>query len=68
MTHPIDVELAGQHATLGSDYWVRFDEAFMTFCDEMVILRVAGWEESDGVGRERRFFERVGRPVSFLDP
>src|SRR6266404_2207875 len=28
MTHPMDVALAG-NSTLGSDFWVKFDEAFM---------------------------------------
>src|SRR2546428_10466425 len=29
ITHPIDLVLAREGETLGSDYWVRFDEAFM---------------------------------------
>ena len=52
MTHPLDIELAEDNTTLGSDYWVAFDEAFMEFCFEMVILRIPGWS----------------RPVTFLDP
>src|SRR5690348_9976122 len=68
MTHPIDVILAGRHSTLGSDYWVRFDEAFMEACAEIIILRLDGWEESRGIARERRFFEEKKRPVSFIDP
>jgi hypothetical protein len=67
MTHPIDVELAGRETTLGSEFWVRFDEAFMELCDEMLILRIDGWFESPGVQRERRYFERRKRPVSFID-
>ena len=68
MTHPIDVELAGRHATLGSDFWVRFDEAFMERCNKMIILKLDGWSESSGILRERRYFEREGKPVSFIDP
>ena len=68
MTHPIDVELSEQHSTQGSAFWVRFDEAFMAFCDEMVVLRIEGWYESDGVTRERQFFEKLGRPITYLDP
>jgi hypothetical protein len=68
MTHPIDVVLAGQKGTLGSEFWVQFDEAFMGCCSEMVILKVDGWENSSGIEREKRFFEARGLPVRYLDP
>lgn len=68
MTHPIDLILAGEQSTLGSDFWVQFDEAFMELCDELVILRLDGWKESKGVQRERKFFEDRGRPISYIDP
>jgi hypothetical protein len=68
MTHPIDLVLAQEGQTLGSDYWVRFDEAFMAFCVEIVVLRLSGWERSSGVGRELAYFRERGRLVSFMDP
>jgi hypothetical protein len=68
MTHPIDVQLAGTADTLGSEFWVSFDESFMNFCSEMAILRVNGWENSPGVARERKYFESRGRKVWFIDP
>ena len=68
MSHPIDVVLAGERGTLGSDFWVAFDEAFMSFCSEMAILRIQGWDESPGIIRERKFFESRALPVWFVDP
>jgi Domain of unknown function (DUF1937) len=68
MTHPIDLVLANEGDTLGSDYWVRFDEAFMAFCSEMIVLRLSGWELSSGVAREIRYFKDKGRPISYIDP
>jgi hypothetical protein len=68
MTHPIDVVLAGHESTLGSDFWVGFDEAFTEMCGEMIILRLEGWSESKGIARERAFFAARGRPISFVDP
>lgn len=68
MTHPIDVVLAGTTATLGSDYWVTFDEAFMDACSEMVILKVDGWDASSGIQREIAYFEKQGKPVRFIKP
>jgi hypothetical protein len=68
MTHPIDMVLAGKKGTLGSDFWVKFDEAFMAFCSELAILRIEGWDKSPGVIRERQFFEARALPVWFVDP
>jgi hypothetical protein len=65
MTHPIDVALSGDN-TLGSDFWVKFDEAFMEICSEMIILKAEGWKESSGIQREIEFFRKAGKPVSFM--
>src|SRR4051794_32448326 len=55
MTHPIDLILAEDGATLGSEYWVAFDESFMIHCSEIVVLTIPGWERSSGVRREIKF-------------
>lgn len=68
MTHPIDVVLAGTTATLGSDYWVSFDEAFMDACSEMVVLKGEGWDKSSGIRREMEYFKEQGKPVRFISP
>lgn len=66
MTHPIDVVLATEDATLGSDYWVDFDEAFMEFCSEMIILNIDGWNTSSGIKREILYFQSKGKPISVM--
>jgi Domain of unknown function (DUF1937) len=63
MTHPIDSMLAGKRGTLGSDFWLSFDELFMEICSELVILPVKGWQTSEGIAREREFFRKKGRPI-----
>lgn len=68
MTHPIDVVLAGGMGTLGSDYWVAFDEAFMDMCAEMVVLQVDGWDRSSGIRREIEYFDRQNKPVRYIVP
>lgn len=68
MTHPIDKLLAGNDATLGSDFWVQFDEAFMSVCSELVVLRADGWQTSSGVLREIAFFEERGLPIRYIEP
>jgi hypothetical protein len=68
MTHPIDVVLAGEDATLGSDYWVAFDKTFMDMCSEMLVLQVDGWDQSKGIQREMEYFKAQGKPVNLLVP
>lgn len=63
MTHPIDIILADDGATLGSDYWVAFDKAFMSRCDEIAVLKLDGWEASKGVQFEIEFFRQSGKPI-----
>jgi uncharacterized protein DUF1937 len=67
MTHPVDLVLAREGETLGSDYWVRFDEAFMAVCSRMVILKLDGWESSSGVRRETEWFVSHGQPIEYLE-
>jgi hypothetical protein len=68
MTHPIDKVMAGTSNTLGSDFWVRFDEAFMEACSSINVLMIDGWDRSSGVRREIEFFTRRGKPVTYMDP
>jgi nucleoside 2-deoxyribosyltransferase len=67
MTHPIDIEMAGSENTLGSDFWVAFDEAFMDRCDVFVLLPAEGWQQSSGVTREIEYFRKAGKPLMALD-
>lgn len=68
MTHPIDILLADQGSTLGSDYWVDFDVSFMHFCSEMAVLKLEGWQESRGIQREIAFFNASKRPIHYIEP
>jgi hypothetical protein len=68
MTHPIDKILATDGTTLGSDYWLRFDDLFMRACSKMVVLMIDGWKESKGIQREISAFESMGKEVEYLDP
>jgi hypothetical protein len=68
MTHPIDIVLAGEANTLGSDYWVAFDEAFMEMCSEMVVIQLEGWQRSSGIRREIEYFTERKKPIRYVDP
>ena len=65
LTHPL--ELAGG-IVRPAEFWLEFDLPFMQMCAELVILTLAGWKESHGIAYEKRMFESMGRPVSYLVP
>jgi hypothetical protein len=67
MTHPIDIEMAGSQNTLGSEFWVAFDETFMERCDLFVLLPLEGWQQSRGITREIEYFQKAGKPLMALD-
>jgi hypothetical protein len=68
MTHPIDKILAKGKITLGSQYWVDFDELFMSACSKMIVLMLDGWQESEGIQREIEHFITRGKEVLYLHP
>jgi hypothetical protein len=66
MTHPIDKLIAGLEGTLGSDYWIKFDEQFMACCSDMAVLMLDGWDRSLGVRREIEYFSSRMKPITYL--
>ena len=68
MTHPIDLVLSPEGATLGSAFWTDFDEQFMQACVEIYVLMLPGWKESSGVIREIAYFQQRGIQPIYLNP
>lgn len=68
MTHPIDLVLATDGETLGSEYWIEFDLSFMQMCSRLSILTLPGWQESSGIQREIEFFGQRGISPQYLLP
>jgi hypothetical protein len=51
-----------------NEIWVEFDKRFMLMCDALVVAKMDGWEQSDGIKEEIEFFKEVGKPIFYLDP
>jgi hypothetical protein len=68
MTHPIDLVLANEGGTLGSEFWVAFDESFMAACSEIRVAKLPGWQQSSGVEREIAFFKNRGIEPVLIEP
>lgn len=48
-------------------FWERIDRKLIARCDEIVVLPLAGWRESEGVREEIRIAGELGKPVRYLD-
>jgi nucleoside 2-deoxyribosyltransferase len=52
----------------GWEFWQRLDLALLERCDELVVLKLEGWEESVGVQAEIRTALELRKPVLHWDP
>ena len=50
------------------EYWRGFNEAFLSVCSDLCVLKLPGWKESEGVTWEIAFAKSIGIPVSYIDP
>lgn len=55
--------------TIGGDWkqWAEFDRAIIAACSEFVILRLKGWEQSEGIKHEEIIALDLGIPVTHMD-
>jgi hypothetical protein len=64
MSHPIAVE---NNLGLDWDFWRPNDVYFIGQCDEMVVLKYPGWEESRGIEAEVRLAKGMGKKVRYME-
>jgi nucleoside 2-deoxyribosyltransferase len=48
-------------------FWQRFDREYLERCDEMLVLKIDGWRESEGVQAEMTLASALGKRVGYLD-
>jgi len=49
----------------GHDYWMICDKTFLRHCDELWVLMLPGWQDSEGVKMEIEFAESIMIPVKY---
>ena len=50
------------------DDWAEFDSRMITVCDEMWILTLDGWIESEGIAAEIEIARKQGKPIWLISP
>lgn len=67
LTHNIPlIHLSGKSNNW--DDWEAFDKAMLARCDELLVLKIPGWDISQGVTAEMEFAKELNIPIEIIDP
>lgn len=64
-SHPVATH--GNLDALDGAFWLRQNQPMMEKMDGLIVLKLPGWEESEGVQIEIDFFRRNEKPVVFAE-
>lgn len=59
--------LAEHGLPTGPAFWLRIDGEFLERCDEVVVLKLDGWEESVGVQAEITLAVELGKTFRYME-
>ena len=48
-------------------YWKQLDEDYISHCDALYVLKMEGWERSQGITEEIKFAKKIGIPVEYIE-
>lgn len=65
-THPLAAVWGVDRAD--TSFWLGFDKGMIDTCDALLVVKMDGWTESDGVAYEIAEFAEAGKPIYLLDP
>jgi hypothetical protein len=51
----------------GFDRWRTVDLSYIAKCDQLIVVKMAGWEESIGVQEEIKYAKRKKIPIEYID-
>lgn len=59
-----------QYHEMPSDwnFWKTFCQSFLVKCQEMIVLKLDGWETSTGVQEEIGIAEQLGLNITYIEP
>jgi hypothetical protein len=49
------------------DYWQELDQSFLEWCTVMVVLKLDGWEDSEGIQEEIKIAQFMGKEVIYME-
>lgn len=64
-THPIALQ---GNLPYGWDYWKEYDRLMLNACDELWIIQMEGWDNSEGIKGEYKIAKELSKPIYYLHP
>ncbi len=49
------------------EFWEKFDRAYISCCNKLIVYRLKGWDTSKGVTAEVKIAQEMGIPVEYID-
>jgi len=68
IAHSYGIAEHGGLEHLDHEWWMARCQAFMHRCDAMILCRLPGWQDSEGMEMERDWFLAAARPVIHMEP
>lgn len=68
IAHSHGIAIHGGINPLDVGFWLNVDKAMMDAADTLIVVMMAGWRDSHGIGVEIDAFTKAGKPVIYLDP
>lgn len=50
------------------EHWKNFNHTMIEHCDQLIVIRIDGWETSKGVSDQIKFAQLKGIPIEYYDP
>lgn len=66
LTHNIPIDQLGIHGNWIT--WKNFDHGMLSRCDQIMVLKLPGWENSKGVAAEIALAKELQCPIHWLEP
>ena len=66
-THPLGVHGNIENEAGDLDFWLGVDGPFMDAAAGVIVVKMDGWTESEGVKAEIKKFRKDGKPVLYME-
>lgn len=63
MCHGHPLAMYGGLDPLDLAIWLPLDDAMLAVCDVLIVAHMEGWQESQGIAHEIKFFEQARKPI-----
>ena len=67
IAHSHSIEVNGMGVLMEAAFWLEQDFAILTYVDKLVVYRMEGWKESEGIKKEIEFATGLKIPIEYID-